>query len=128
VLRDWAQTVEGLGFDLLMVSDHVVVTPGCAEQLSGPFYEPFTTLSWLAGVTAGAAGTTVLIAQYRHPLLVARNRGPTSTSSVGAGWCSGGGELGAAGSRGAGRAVRARGRDRRALRAIRPPGRRGGTR
>src|SRR3954470_8553774 len=72
VLRDWARTVEGLGFDLLMVSDHVAVTPDVAEQYPAPFYEPFTTLSWLAGVTNLKLGTTVLIAPYRHPLLVAR--------------------------------------------------------
>lgn len=73
VLRDWARTVEGLGFDLLMVSDHVTVTPDVAEQYPAPFYEPFTTLSWLAGVTERIRlGTTVLIAPYRHPLLVAR--------------------------------------------------------
>jgi alkanesulfonate monooxygenase SsuD/methylene tetrahydromethanopterin reductase-like flavin-dependent oxidoreductase (luciferase family) len=73
VLRDWARTVEGLGFDLLMMSDHVVVTPDVAEQYPAPFYEPFTTLSWLAGVTERITlGTTVLIAAYRHPLLVAR--------------------------------------------------------
>ncbi|MFJ9912226.1 LLM class flavin-dependent oxidoreductase [Actinacidiphila glaucinigra] len=73
VLRDWAWTVEGLGFDLLMVSDHVVVTPDVAEQYPAPFYEPFTTLSWLAGVTDRIRlGTTVLILPYRHPLLTAR--------------------------------------------------------
>ncbi|MFG2305625.1 TIGR03619 family F420-dependent LLM class oxidoreductase [Actinacidiphila glaucinigra] len=73
VLRDWARTVEGLGFDLLMVSDHVVVTPDVAEQYPAPFYEPFTTLSWLAGVTDRIRlGTTVLILPYRHPLLTAR--------------------------------------------------------
>jgi alkanesulfonate monooxygenase SsuD/methylene tetrahydromethanopterin reductase-like flavin-dependent oxidoreductase (luciferase family) len=73
VLLDWARTVEGLGFDLLMVSDHVVVTPDVAEQYPAPFYEPFTTLSWLAGVTSTISlGTTVLLAPYRHPLLVAR--------------------------------------------------------
>ncbi|MEV0632142.1 TIGR03619 family F420-dependent LLM class oxidoreductase [Nonomuraea wenchangensis] len=73
VLRAWAQTVEGLGFDLLMVSDHVVVTPDVAAQYPAPFYEPFTTLSWLAGVTDRLRlGTTVLIAPYRHPLLTAR--------------------------------------------------------
>ncbi|HEU4946703.1 MAG TPA: LLM class flavin-dependent oxidoreductase [Kribbella sp.] len=73
MLRSWAQTVEGLGFDLLMVSDHVVVTPDVAEQYPAPFYEPFTTLSWLAGITREIRlGTTVLIAPYRHPLLVAR--------------------------------------------------------
>ncbi|WP_433444376.1 LLM class flavin-dependent oxidoreductase [Nonomuraea sp. CA-141351] len=73
VLRGWAQTVEGLGFDLLMVSDHVVVTPDVAEQYPAPFYEPFTTLAWLAGITGRVRlGTTVLIAPYRHPLLTAR--------------------------------------------------------
>ncbi|MEW1686913.1 LLM class flavin-dependent oxidoreductase [Streptomyces sp. NPDC091265] len=73
VLRNWAQTVEGLGFDLLMVSDHVAITPDVAKQYPAPFYEPFTTLSWLAGLTTRVRlGTTVLIAPYRHPLLTAR--------------------------------------------------------
>jgi alkanesulfonate monooxygenase SsuD/methylene tetrahydromethanopterin reductase-like flavin-dependent oxidoreductase (luciferase family) len=73
VLRAWAQTVEGLGFDLLMVSDHVAITPDVAGQYPAPFYEPFTTLSWLAGVTQRVRlGTTVLVVPYRHPLLVAR--------------------------------------------------------
>ncbi|MEU9375976.1 LLM class flavin-dependent oxidoreductase [Streptomyces sp. NPDC048255] len=73
VLRSWAQTVEGLGFDLLMVSDHVAITPDVAERYPAPFYEPFTTLSWLAGLTTRVRlGTTVLIAPYRHPLLTAR--------------------------------------------------------
>ncbi|MEU8115376.1 LLM class flavin-dependent oxidoreductase [Micromonospora sp. NPDC048947] len=94
VLRRWAQTVEGLGFDLLMVSDHIVVTPDVAEQYPAPFYEPFTTLSWLAGVTSRVRlGTTVLIVPYRHPLLTARmaanlNRlsGGRLVLGVGVGW------------------------------------------
>ncbi|MFF2543523.1 LLM class flavin-dependent oxidoreductase [Kitasatospora sp. NPDC058063] len=73
VLREWARTAEGLGFDLLMVSDHVAVTPDVAERYPEPFYEPFTTLSWLAGVAPNLRlGTTVLILPYRNPLLVAR--------------------------------------------------------
>lgn len=73
MLRSWARTVESLGFDLLMVSDHVVVTPDVAKQYPAPFYEPFTTLSWLAGITERVRlGTTVLIVPYRHPLLMAR--------------------------------------------------------
>ncbi|MBB5783009.1 LLM class flavin-dependent oxidoreductase [Nonomuraea jabiensis] len=73
VLRSWAQTVEGLGYDLLMVSDHVAITPDVAKQYPAPFYEPFTTLAWLAGATTRIGiGTTVLIVPYRHPLLVAR--------------------------------------------------------
>ncbi len=94
MLRDWARTVEGLGFDLLMMSDHVAVTPDVAEQYPAPFYEPFTTLSWLAGITERITlGTTVLIAPYRHPLLVARMAANLSDLSggrlvlgVGVGW------------------------------------------
>ncbi|MFI7316383.1 LLM class flavin-dependent oxidoreductase [Streptomyces venezuelae] len=72
-LARWAETVEGLGFELLMVSDHVAITPDVAEQYPAPFYEPFTTLAWMAGITTGIdLGTTVLITPYRHPLLVAR--------------------------------------------------------
>ncbi|MGW5860568.1 TIGR03619 family F420-dependent LLM class oxidoreductase [Streptomyces sp. NPDC055239] len=72
-LARWAGTVEGLGFDLLMMSDHVAITPDVAEQYPAPFYEPFTTLAWMAGITTGIKlGTTVLITPYRHPLLVAR--------------------------------------------------------
>src|SRR5689334_11949261 len=72
-LERWARVVEGLGFDLLMVSDHVTVTPDVAGQYPPPFYEPFTTLAWLAGITKRIRiGTTVLIMPYRQPLLTAR--------------------------------------------------------
>ena len=48
------------------------------------FFEPFTTLSWLAGITTRVRlGTTVLVLPYRHPLLVARMAAATSTSSSG---------------------------------------------
>ncbi|MFJ6380610.1 LLM class flavin-dependent oxidoreductase [Kitasatospora sp. NPDC092039] len=94
VLREWARTVEGLGFDLLMVSDHVAVTPDVAERYPEPFYEPFTTLSWFAGATTGLRlGTTVLVLPYRNPLLVARMASTLDRLSggrfvlgVGAGW------------------------------------------
>lgn len=60
LLRRWAQTVEGLGSDLLMISDHIAVTPDVAEQYPPPFYEPFTTLAWPAGLTDRIRpGTTV---------------------------------------------------------------------
>ena len=70
------------------------MTPDVAEQYPAPFYEPFTTLSWLAGVTERVRlGTTVLIVPYRHPLLVARmaanlNRlsGGRLVLGVGVGW------------------------------------------
>jgi alkanesulfonate monooxygenase SsuD/methylene tetrahydromethanopterin reductase-like flavin-dependent oxidoreductase (luciferase family) len=94
LLRRWAQTAEGLGFDLLMISDHIAVTPDVAEQYPAPFYEPFTTLAWLAGLTGRIRlGTTVLIVPYRHPLLIARMAANPSDLSggrlvlgVGSGW------------------------------------------
>jgi alkanesulfonate monooxygenase SsuD/methylene tetrahydromethanopterin reductase-like flavin-dependent oxidoreductase (luciferase family) len=76
VLREWGRIVEGLGFDLLMVSDHVVVTPDVAVRYPERFFEPFTTLSWLAGITTRVRlGTTVIVLPYRNPLLVARMAG-----------------------------------------------------
>jgi alkanesulfonate monooxygenase SsuD/methylene tetrahydromethanopterin reductase-like flavin-dependent oxidoreductase (luciferase family) len=34
-----------------MTSDHLAITPDVQERYPAPFYEPFTTLGWLAGVT-----------------------------------------------------------------------------
>jgi hypothetical protein len=68
VLRRWALTVEGLGFDLLMVSDHIAVTPDVAEQYPVPFYEPFTTLSWLAGnLRSRGPASLAVCAMLRKP-------------------------------------------------------------
>ncbi len=72
-LLGWARFAEERGFDFAMISDHVVVTPDVAEQYPAPFYDPFTTLGWLAGQTRRIElGTTVAIVPYRHPLLTAR--------------------------------------------------------
>lgn len=97
VLRRWAQTVEGLGFDLLMVSDHIAITPDVAAKYPAPFYEPFTTLAWLSGATHSIRlGTTVLVVPYRHPLLIARMAANLNELSdgrfvlgVGVGWARG---------------------------------------
>jgi probable F420-dependent oxidoreductase len=72
-LARWARVVEDLGYHLLMTSDHVAITPDVAARYPAPFYEPFTMLGWLAGVTSGIElGTTVIIIPYRHPLETAR--------------------------------------------------------
>ena len=69
----WAQFIEGLGFHVLMTSDHVTVTPDVQAMYPAPFYDPFTILSWLAGKTRTMElGTTVTILPYRHPLQTAR--------------------------------------------------------
>lgn len=72
-LAAWARFAEDAGFGLAMVSDHVAVTPDVAELYPAPFYDPFTTLAWLAGLTERIElGTTVTVLPYRDPLLTAR--------------------------------------------------------
>ena len=80
-----AQTAEGVGFDSVWISDHVVVPeridsaypysadgrfPTLPTQL---YLEPLTTLGFLAGITRRVRlGIAVLILPYRHPLLTAK--------------------------------------------------------
>lgn len=72
-LRRWATLSEDLGYHLLMTSDHVAMTPDVQARFPAPFYEPLSTLGWLAGVTRNIAiGATVIILPYRNPLEVAR--------------------------------------------------------
>ena len=72
-LRNWTRLVESLGYHLVMISDHVAITPDVQEKYPAPFYDPFVCLSWIAAnTTTLELGTTVLIVPYRNPLLVAR--------------------------------------------------------
>ena len=72
-LSRWTEIAETLGYHLVMISDHVAVTPDVEGRYPAPLYDPFTTLSWLAAKTRRVAlGTTVVIIPYRSPLLVAR--------------------------------------------------------
>jgi probable F420-dependent oxidoreductase len=73
VLRRWAELVEALGYHLLMTSDHIAVTPDVGKRYPAPWFEPISTLGWLAGITKRIAlGTTVIILPYRSPLETAR--------------------------------------------------------
>lgn len=72
-LAHWARRAEGLGYHLVMISDHVAITPDVQARYPAPFYDPFTTLGWLAGLTHRIElGTTVVVLPYRHPLETAR--------------------------------------------------------
>jgi probable F420-dependent oxidoreductase len=84
-LRDVAQAAEGLGFDSLWVSDHLVIpaqirstypySPNGAFRMgpTAPYLEPLTVLTYLAGCTRRIRlGTHVLILPYRHPLVTAK--------------------------------------------------------
>jgi probable F420-dependent oxidoreductase len=80
-----AETAEGLGFDSVWISDHVVVPERISSaypyttdgrfptQATNPYLEPLTTLGYLAGITHRVRlGIAVLILPYRHPLLTAK--------------------------------------------------------
>ena len=93
-LRSWVTLAEEAGFSLAMMSDHVAPTPDVTAIYPPPFYDPFTTLAWLAtSTTRLSLGTSVAIVPYRHPLLTARASanldqltGGRFVLGVGAGW------------------------------------------
>ena len=69
----WAVRLEKAGYHYAMVSDHVVLTQDVNRLFPAPFYDPFVTLSLLAGRTERIGlGTTCAILPYRHPVLTAR--------------------------------------------------------
>lgn len=72
-MEAWVRTAEDLGFHFAMISDHITLPPEVAGAFPPPFYDPFTTLAWLAGRTTRIElGTTVTVIPYRHPLHLAR--------------------------------------------------------
>jgi len=93
-LARWAEIAEALGYHSLMISDHVAITPDVQGRYPAPFYDPFTTLGWLAGITRRVElGTTVIVLPYRHPLETARMAANVDQLSggrlifgIGAGW------------------------------------------
>lgn len=83
-ILEFAKRIEGLGFDSLWVSDHVVIPRGYESRYpynpSGrlgwddlPLLEPLSTLLFVAAVTERVKlGTTVLVAPMRNPVLHAK--------------------------------------------------------
>ncbi|MCH8207306.1 MAG: TIGR03619 family F420-dependent LLM class oxidoreductase [Chloroflexi bacterium] len=71
-MRRWAQFAETLGLHLIMTADHAALTPEVQAEYPAPYYEPFTSLAWLAAHTTRIAlGTTVIVVPYRHPVHLA---------------------------------------------------------
>ena len=93
-LARWTSVAEAIGYHLVMISDHLAITPDVQGRYPAPFYDPFTTLTWLAGLTRRIElGTTVIILPYRHPLetarmaaMVDRFSGGRLIFGVGVGW------------------------------------------
>lgn len=81
VIRDWAQTAEGLGYDYMLTYDHVLgaVHADREPPFMGPytedhpFHEPFTLFGYLAALTQRLElATGVIILPQRQTALVAK--------------------------------------------------------
>ncbi|MGD0105221.1 MAG: LLM class F420-dependent oxidoreductase [Rhodopila sp.] len=100
-IRDYAQTVEGLGFDYLQAPDHVlganpatVAGKGRVGTNENPYHDPFVLFGFLAGCTQklGFAPGVLILAQ-RQAALVAKQAACLDVLSkgrlrlgVGVGW------------------------------------------
>src|SRR5215470_2061263 len=82
-IKDYAQTAEGLGYDYLLVYDHVLSAhPNREQKLTGPythehpFHEPMVFFGFLAGLTTRLQLTTgiVILLRGRRRLLRSRPR------------------------------------------------------
>ncbi len=68
-----AQRAEALGFDSVWVSDHIVVPHSALPRFGEVFFEAFTSLAYVAGITRKVRlGTSVIILPYRNPLFMAK--------------------------------------------------------
>ncbi len=69
-IRDFARTVEDLGFDSLFITDHLLAAK---RFYSVSFLEPLSALAVAAGVTNRVRlGTSILIMPLRNPVVLAK--------------------------------------------------------
>jgi len=68
-----ARAADRLGFAWITCSDHVAVPASYAASMGATWYEPATTLAYLAAVTERVRLLShVLVLPYRHPLVAAK--------------------------------------------------------
>ena len=100
-IKDYAQTAEELGYDYLLVYDHVLgAHPDREPKLTGPytnehpFHEPMVLFGYLAGITSRLELVTgILILPQRQTVLVAKQTAEVDVLSggrlrlgIGIGW------------------------------------------
>ena len=100
VVRAWAETAEGLGFDSILAYEHVLGADPGRHTLVGPythtdaFHEPFVLFGYMAGITTTIElWLGVLVLPQRQTALVAKQAasldilsGERFTLGVGVGW------------------------------------------
>ena len=99
-IRDYAQAVESMGFEHLLIYDHVLGADSSVHTLTGPytdqtpFHEVFVTLGYIAACTTTLGlATAVLILPQRQTALVAKQAAQLAVLSgnrfrlgIGSGW------------------------------------------
>src|SRR3546814_1117575 len=79
-----AETADRLGFHHLTCSEHVAVPTEIAEQRGATYWDPISTLSFLAARTERIRlMTQVLVLGYHHPLEIAKRYGTLDLVSGG---------------------------------------------
>ena len=72
VMGRLAGEIEGMGYDTIWVSDHVIVPVG-ESYIPELMHEPLALLSWLAHATSTVTlGISVLVVPYRDPVFTAK--------------------------------------------------------
>lgn len=88
-IRQVAILAESLGFFGVSVHDHILLDPGSAPCFAGDgdnrtVYSSLPVLSWVAGVTSSVKLiTTVIVAGYRHPVILAKDTATLDSLSGG---------------------------------------------
>ena len=73
VLADAARAAEAAGADDVWVSDHLVLPEG-SDSPPEAFHDALTVLTWAAAATSRVGlGTSVLVAPYRNPVVLAKS-------------------------------------------------------
>lgn len=99
-IRDYAQAIEELGYDHLVVFDHVLGADPTKHELWGPythefqFHEPFVLMGYLAAITKTIElATGIVIAPQRQTALLAKQAAEVDVLSggrlrlgIGIGW------------------------------------------
>jgi probable F420-dependent oxidoreductase len=84
VVTDFLSLAEDLGFHSAWFSDHVAIPAYATDRFDPPMLEPLALATWaLAKYERLHVGTDVLVAPYRHPILVAAMAGSTQRLSEG---------------------------------------------
>ena len=92
-VRRSAELAEGLGFDSVWTTEHIIVGPEAVDPY-GRVYDPLVTLAWIAGWTERIGlGTSIVLAPLHHPMHLAKEvatlqelSGGRFTLGVGMGW------------------------------------------